>query len=164
MRKPHEATLRHLLTQARYEVLPTRTIVAQVLAAVPRSVPVTVTASPSMGLERTVETAERLAAEGYSVVPHLAARMVHGRSELAELATRLTSAGITSVFVPGGDADPAGDYKDALSLLEDLTELGSPFAEVGVTGYPESHPKIHDDLTVQSMWTSGGMRRTSSAT
>ncbi len=59
---------------------------------------------------------------------------------------------MTGIFVPGGDADPAGDYKDALSMLEDLAALGNPFAEVGVTGYPESHPKIHDDLTVQSMW------------
>ena len=56
------------------------------------------------------------------------------------------------MFVPGGDAEPAGDYPDALALLEDLAALGSPFAHVGITGYPESHPTIHDDLTVQSMW------------
>jgi len=78
--------------------------------------------------------------------------MVSGRAELAELVARLGAAGIGNVFVPGGDADPVGDYHDAVSLLEDLTALGSPFADVGVTGYPESHPKIHDDLTVQSMW------------
>ena len=29
---------------------------------------------------------------------------------------------------------------------------GRPFAHVGITGYPESHPTITDDLTVQSMW------------
>ena len=23
---------------------------------------------------------------------------------------------------------------------------------MGIAGYPESHPTIHDDLTVQSMW------------
>ena len=78
--------------------------------------------------------------------------MVSGRSELAELVDRLQAAGITNVFVPGGDADPVGDYRDALTMLEDLTSLGSPFADVGVAGYPESHPTIHDDLTVQSMW------------
>lgn len=152
MRNKDRATVRRLLTHARYEVLPTKTIEDKVLEHIPTSVPVTVTASPSMGLERTVETAERLAKQGYTVVPHLAARMVHGRSELEELVDRLGSAGITNIFVPGGDADPAGDYKDALSLLEDLTAIGSPFADVGVTGYPESHPTIHDDLTVQSMW------------
>ena len=56
------------------------------------------------------------------------------------------------MFVPGGDAEAVGDYPDALALLEDLRDLGSPFAHVGITGYPESHPTIHDDLTVQSMW------------
>ena len=54
--------------------------------------------------------------------------------------------------MPGGDAEPAGDYLDALALLEDLALLGRPFSHVGITGYPESHPSIHDDLTVQSMW------------
>ena len=65
---------------------------------------------------------------------------------------RLLGKGISRVFVPGGDADPAGDYPDALALLQDLHDLGSPFAHVGITGYPESHPTINDDLTVQSMW------------
>ena len=56
------------------------------------------------------------------------------------------------MFVPAGDADPVGDYRDALGLLEDLAELGAPFEHIGITGYPESHPSIHDDVTVQSMW------------
>ena len=86
------------------------------------------------------------------MVPHLAAKMITGRAQLEELVARLGEAGITGVFVPGGDAEPAGDYPDALSMLEDLTALGSPFKDVGVAGYPESHPTIHDDLTVQSMW------------
>jgi methylenetetrahydrofolate reductase (NADPH) len=30
--------------------------------------------------------------------------------------------------------------------------MGRPFARIGITGYPESHPKIHDDVTVQAMW------------
>ena len=152
MRNTDRATLRRLLSHARYEVLPTASTEEKVVDVVPRSVPVTITASPSRGLEQTLATAERLAAQGYSVVPHVAARMVSGRSELEEIVARLGAAGITSVFVPGGDAETVGDYPDALALLEDLTALGSPFAHVGVAGYPESHPTIHDDLTIQSMW------------
>lgn len=152
MRNKERSTVRRLLTHARYEVLPTGTIEEKVLAAVPTEVPVTVTASPSMGLLRTVEVAERLAAQGYDVVPHLAARMVSGRAELEELTERLVAAGVTNVFVPGGDAQSVGDYPDALAMLEDLTAMGAPFKDVGVPGYPESHPTIHDDLTIQSMW------------
>jgi methylenetetrahydrofolate reductase (NADPH) len=145
-------TMVRLLEHARYEVLPTASTEDKVLTHLPRERTVTVTASPSKGLEATLDLSERLAAHGYVVVPHLAARMVSGRAELAEIAERLCSTGISRVFVPGGDADAVGDYPDALALLEDLKELGSPFAHVGITGYPESHPTIHDDLTVQSMW------------
>jgi methylenetetrahydrofolate reductase (NADPH) len=146
------ATLVRLLENARYEVLPTASTEEKVLEHVPRDRTITVTASPSKGLEATLDLAERLTGHGYPTVPHLAARMVSGRAELAEIAERLRGKGITSVFVPGGDAEAVGAYPDALALLEDLRDLGSPFAHVGITGYPESHPTIHDDLTVQSMW------------
>ena len=78
--------------------------------------------------------------------------MVRDRAELSEICDRLTGKGITKVFVPAGDADPPGGYPDSLSMLEDLADLGRPFAHVGITGYPESHPTISDDLTIQSMW------------
>ena len=110
------------------------------------------TASPSKGLESTLELAERLTTHGYTAVPHLAARMVRDRAELGEICARLTSQGIDKVFVPGGDADLPGEFPDALSMLEAINELGAPFSHVGITGYPESHPTISDDLTIQAMW------------
>jgi methylenetetrahydrofolate reductase (NADPH) len=146
------ATVVRLLEHARYEVLPTPSIEDKVLEHVGKDVPLTVTASPGKGLEATLELTERLTVHGYTAVPHLAARMVRDKAELAEVAQRLTSQGIDAVFVPGGDADPPGDYPDALSLLEEIAALGSPFGHVGIAGYPESHPTISDDLTVQSMW------------
>lgn len=145
-------TMLRLLERARYEVLPTATTEEKVLASVPVGHEITVTASPSKGLESTFALAESLQAQGYAAVPHLAARMISGRSELSEICDRLLAAGINRVFVPGGDAEPAGDYRDALSLLMDLHELGQPFVYVGITGYPESHPTISDDLTIQAMW------------
>jgi len=150
--KATAATIIRLLEHARYEVLPTASTEDKLLEHVPRDRTITVTASPGKGLGATLDMAERLTGHGYLVVPHLAARMVTGRAELAEIAARLTGKGIHQIFVPGGDAEPAGDYPDALALLEDLAALGHPFAHVGITGYPESHPTINDDLTVQAMW------------
>ena len=141
-----------LLQHTRYEVLPTATIEEKLLASVPVERTITVTASPSKGLEPTLDLAERLTGHGYVAIPHLAARMVRDRAELVEIAERLQGKGITRIFVPGGDADPPGAYPDALSMLEDLATLETPFEHIGITGYPESHPTINDDLTIQSMW------------
>jgi methylenetetrahydrofolate reductase (NADPH) len=154
LRNKSQATLLgRLVASARYEVLPTPSVEEKVLAHVGVDRTLTVTASPAKGLEATLALAERLRTHGYHVVPHLAARMVRDRAELEEICARMRAAGVHTVFVPGGDQNPpAGEFHSALDLLEALTALGRPFADVGITGYPESHPTISDDLTVQSMW------------
>ncbi|MEV5959800.1 5,10-methylenetetrahydrofolate reductase [Streptomyces sp. NPDC051987] len=145
--------LRALLTRVRYEVLPARATEEKVLAHVPRDVVVTVTASPAKGLEPTLALTERLSAHGYRVVPHVPARLLRDDTHLKDVTERLRTAGVDDLFVPAGDADPpAGPYQGALPVLRRLTELGRPFARTGITGYPESHPLIHDDLTIQAMW------------
>ncbi|MEU4878577.1 5,10-methylenetetrahydrofolate reductase [Streptomyces sp. NPDC021608] len=145
--------LRTLLDHVRYEVLPATATEDKVLAHVPRDVVVTVTASPVKGLEPTLDLTARLAAHGYRVVPHVPARLLRDDVHLKDVVDRLRGEGVDDVFVPAGDADPpAGPYPGALAVLRRLGELGSPFARVGITGYPESHPLIHDDLTVQAMW------------
>ncbi|CCK31778.1 hypothetical protein BN159_7399 [Streptomyces davaonensis JCM 4913] len=147
------AGLKALLHRVRYEVLPAKSTEDKVLAHVPRDVVVTVTASPVKGLEPTLDLTARLAAHGYRVVPHVPARLLRDDRHLKEVAGRLREAGVDDVFVPAGDADPpAGGFEGALPVLRRLSELGSPFARVGVTGYPESHPLIHDDVTIQAMW------------
>ena len=146
-------SLRELLSAPRYEVIPAKGTEQAVLDWVPAGMTVAVTASPVKGLEPTVELAEKLAGRGYRVVPHLAARSVASQAHLDEIVARLTACGVDDVFVPGGDAThPAGPFDGALPLLERLDELGRPFGRMGITGYPESHPKIHDDVTVQAMW------------
>lgn len=93
--------VRRLLANARFEVLPTARVQEAVATHLAPGSTITVTASPSKGLEATVALTERLAACGYDVVPHLAARMIAGRSELAEIAARLRESGVTTVFVRG---------------------------------------------------------------
>ena len=124
-----------------------------VLEHVPTDVKVTVTTSPRKGLEPTLELAEQLARGGYEVVPHLSARHVRDRSHLAELVERLRTFGATDVLVLAGDAEePAGEFGGSLPLLQALAELGNPFPEVGITGYPESHAFISDMTTIRAMF------------
>ncbi len=142
-----------MLRQPRYEVLPSASTEEMVLQWVPREVTMTVTASPARGLEATLDLTARLAAHGYRVVPHLSARLVRDDAHLADIVERLAASGIGDVFVPAGDADPpAGRFDSAISLLDRLAEMGRPFSRVGVTGYPQSHPRIGDDVTIQAMW------------
>jgi methylenetetrahydrofolate reductase (NADPH) len=147
------AGLRALLRSVRYEVLPAKVTEDKVLAHVPRDVVVTVTASPVKGLEPTLDLVTRLAAHGYRIVPHVPARLLRDDGHMKEVVDRLREAGVDDIFVPAGDADPpAGAFEGALPVLRRLTESGRPFTHVGVTGYPESHPLIHDDVTIQAMW------------
>jgi methylenetetrahydrofolate reductase (NADPH) len=142
-----------LLRAPRYEVFPGAGTEQAILEWVPRELTVTVTASPARGLEPTLDLATSLAGHGYTAVPHVTARLVRDGAHLADIVARLTAAGISDIFVPGGDADPpAGRFHSALELLEQLAEMGRPFTRVGITGYPETHPKIDDDITIQSMW------------
>ena len=58
------------------EVMPLAGVEQEVLDHVPSQLTVTVTSSPTRGIDATLSLCERLAARGYRVVPHLAARLV----------------------------------------------------------------------------------------
>jgi methylenetetrahydrofolate reductase (NADPH) len=141
-----------LLRNPRYEIFPTDGIHELVARHVPRDVTITVTASPRRGLPATVQLAIRLARLGYTAIPHISARLVRDRAELSQILDAIRPAGIRNIFVIAGDArEPAGEFSDALSLLTALPH-DHGLTDVGVTGYPESHPFIHDDVTIQAMW------------
>lgn len=130
-----------------YEVIPFKRTEEAVLACVPRGVPLTVTASPAKGQDATVDLAVRLAGHGYAVAPHLSARLVRDRAHLAEIVGRCRAAGITDVFVIGGDpSDTRTEFEHAHDLLVALHELAHGFTEIGIGGHPEGHPSVSDDV------------------
>jgi len=140
------------LRSPKYEVIPLPGIEDQVVEHVPKHVRLTVTASPKKGIESTLELAERLSGEGFGVAPHLSARLIRDRAELGEILARLREADIRDVFVVAGDApEPAGEFEGSGALLGAMDEIGHGLEEVGITGYPESHPLISDEVTIQAM-------------
>jgi methylenetetrahydrofolate reductase (NADH) len=142
-----------LLERPRYEVIPLAGVEDDVLAHVPRDVKVTVTVSPRLGLGATLELSERLAAHGFEVVPHLSARLVRDEAHLRELLDHIKGMGVRDLFVVAGDAkEPAGRFAGAAPLLAAMAELGHDLAQIGITGYPESHPSISDDETIRAMF------------
>jgi methylenetetrahydrofolate reductase (NADH) len=147
------AVLVELLRRPRLEVMPLDGIEEEVIARVAPELKVTVTSSPTKGVEATLALAERLAAHGYTVVPHLAARLVADRAHLREVLARLADLGVREVFVVAGDIrQPAGEFEGAAALLAAMADVGHDLEEIGITGYPESHAFISDETTIQAMF------------
>jgi methylenetetrahydrofolate reductase (NADPH) len=141
------------LERPRYEILRLTGITDNVVAHVPPANKITVTASPSRGLEATLQVVESLASRGYVAVPHLSARLMRDKGHLEEVMLRLQAAGVREVFVIAGDArQQTGQFADAAGLLAAMGELRERFREIGISGYPESHQFISDEATIEAMF------------
>jgi methylenetetrahydrofolate reductase (NADPH) len=148
----HAARVADLLRGSRYEVIPLDGIEENVVTHVPPDLTLTVTASPTRGLEPTLDLVARLAGHGYEVVPHLSARLVRDAAHLEEIVARLREVGVRDVFAVGGDAEePHGVFEGAPALLDALAELDHPFERIGIAGYPESHPFLDDETTMTAL-------------
>jgi len=124
-----------------------------VIAHVPTEIKVAVTSSPRRGIEATLRLCEELASAGFQVAPHLAARLVRDEKHLEEILGRLVRIGVGDLFVIAGDVDvPAGRFAGATALLAQMAELEHGIRDVGISGYPESHPFISDETTIQVMF------------
>ena len=125
----------------RVEIIPGPGIVDQLQKHLPAPATVTITCLPHHGAEETVTLAVRLAELGYRAVPHLAARSLTSRGQLAGFLTRLQTAGVSDIFVIAGDGDPgAGPYAWSGALMEDTASMGSGFFTLGTAAYPEGRP------------------------
>jgi len=140
-----------LLESARFELMPFESFDEEI-DHLPAGATVAITCSPQLGIDRTIDKAEMATEAGFEVSPHVAARYVEDRDHLEEIARRLTEAGITDIFVPGGDREePAGEFESAYELLSALDSMPYEFEEVGITGYPEGHDFLDQETLRESM-------------
>ncbi len=142
--------MKRLLENAAFELIPMKATLEKA-RALPAGTTVTITASPVKGMSATVELAEEFVAMGLDVIPHVSARLTKSKGELEEIVGRLREIDVSEIFVVGGDADDPGDFFDAMELIRHLDTLDHPFTRIGVTGYPEGHPNIGDDLLIQAL-------------
>jgi methylenetetrahydrofolate reductase (NADPH) len=138
----HDAR-RRLIENARYEVVPLKSLHAQI-PHLPAGCSVSVTCSPTKGIEPTLELSAELNGAGHHAVPHIAARLVEGREHVEKIAARINEHDITEIFVVGGDPDPVGPYSDGVSLMRDLLPLCQTVRTVGFPAYPDHHTVIAD--------------------
>jgi methylenetetrahydrofolate reductase (NADH) len=132
-----------LVATPKFELIPLSNA-AEKAEGLPPSAVVTVTASPTHGIEATLDLAETMAGRGHVVVPHLSAHMIRDATHLDEVIARCRAAALTRAFIVGGDAKDKGAFHDGLMLLRALDERGHPFTEIGVPSYPEGHVAVDD--------------------
>ncbi len=113
------------------------------LSHLPHGARVAITSSVKLGgPDETLKWAECTAAAGYTAVPHIAARSVESENHLDELLGRAARAGITELFVVGGDAKYEPKklvYPDGFSLLEAIVGHNQCPEDIGIPGYPRGH-------------------------
>jgi methylenetetrahydrofolate reductase (NADPH) len=152
-----DATVSALVATANLEVIPLIGAQEKVLAA-PAGTTITITCSPKFGLERSLEHITSAVQAGYSVVPHLAARMVSTDRDLREFVARICDMGVTDLYVIGGDGnEPAGPYEEASDILEALRDFDHGLTRLGVGCYPEGHPNIPDEKLFDALRRKQGM-------
>ncbi|MFC3300783.1 methylenetetrahydrofolate reductase [Arthrobacter agilis] len=134
------------------EVIPGEALLERLLTHLPAPVTVSVTCLPHHGPQEAVQTAVGLADAGYTAIPHLAARSVTDRRALAGYVHQCLDAGITEVFVIGGDRpEAAGPYAWSGALMQDIADLSGGGLRMGIAVYPEGHPATDDGELVATL-------------
>ncbi len=134
-----DPAVRRVAQHTVHELVPLKNLEAQ-LAHLPAGARVSVTCSPTKGIEATLDLAAKLQADGLVPTPHLAARLVRDPAHVRDIADRLRGEGFAEAFVIAGDPEqPAGPYEGAAAFIEALLGEAHGLSRIGVSGYPDGH-------------------------
>lgn len=127
-----------LLSHANFEVFPSESVGQEVISAFRGTgKKVSVTSSPSLPAEATLDIVEELLDSGIRAVPHIAAHTIKDRDHLRRIAGRLNEHNVNEIFVVTGDGERIGDYGSSLRVIEDLGTFEPGVKKVGIAGHPE---------------------------
>ena len=128
------------------EVMPrTAEKVEDFRALLPRGTRVYIAHIEGTPIDDMVATAKRIAREGFDVMPHFPARIIHSKATLANWIARYQGeAGVKqALLLGGGVSTPAGDFDSSMQILE--TGLFDGFERLHVAGHPEGNKDIDRD-------------------
>ncbi len=116
----------------------------EVAALLPKDSCVYIPSLPGLPLSRTLEMVAALRAAGLDPVPHVSARRILDRQEFRKFLRQCVEEhAVHRVLVIGGDEPKAkGPYNDSLDVLREGVLAEAGIREIGVSGYPEGHPRI----------------------
>ena len=141
-------SLKDFLGDFSIEVMPrTASKIESFTEILPQSTRIYIAHIEGVPIEEMVETAKRLASEGFNVMPHFPARIIKDKSMLDDWINRYQGeAGIEqALLLAGGVSKPHGDYENSMQLVE--TELFEKynFKHLHFAGHPEGNKDIDSD-------------------
>lgn len=146
--RPAHETLAELLDNASIEItLREAPALAEAAGLLAAGTCVYVPSLPARSLQLSLPLLADIHARGLDPVPHVAARRLPARAELAGfLAQAVSQHGVHRVMLIGGDEDrPLGPWRDSVELLASGVLQEAGVREIGIAVYPEGHPKITQD-------------------
>ena len=154
MNNPSEAVCKRILEDlenAYMEIIPVPGIEERLGTLQPNK-HLAVTCSPTKGVDETIKLTEKLIAQGFQVIPHIAAKCVSGEKHLETIVKRLDALSVESIFVPGGDRpEPIGEFNNAYDLLKALQKSGHNIKKIGIAAHPEGHPDINEKILMEAL-------------
>ncbi|SPF80350.1 5,10-methylenetetrahydrofolate reductase [Pseudoprimorskyibacter insulae] len=139
------AALHAFLKDYSIEVMPrTASKVEDFRALLPEGTRVYIAHIEGTPIEDMVETAARLAKDGFDVMPHFPARIIKDQATLADWIARYQGeAGVKqALLLAGGVAEPHGDFHCSMQLMETGLFDKAGFTRLHVAGHPEGNKDI----------------------
>ncbi|MBX2856736.1 MAG: methylenetetrahydrofolate reductase [Rhodobacteraceae bacterium] len=126
------------------EVMPrTAAKVADFKAILPPETRVYIAHIDGTPIEEMLSTAERLANDGFAVMPHIPARIIADKAELENWIERYSDLGVSQALLLGGGVSaPKGDFADSMQLIETGLFDKYGFTRLHVAGHPEGNRDI----------------------
>lgn len=127
------------------EILPrTAANVLDFRALLPAGTRVYIAHIDGVPIRHMVETAARLTLEGFTPMPHFAARRIRDAAMLADWIARYQGEADVkeALVIGGGDAAPRGDFDSAIALLKTGAFDRAGFTRLHIAGHPEGSRDI----------------------
>ena len=127
------------------EVMPRTAIkVDDFRAILPKGTRVYIAHIEGTPIDEMVSTAARLNAEGFDVMPHFPARIIHDQTMLADWIARYQGEANVdqALLLAGGVTKPHGDYHSSMQLMESGEFDKAGFKRIHVAGHPEGNRDI----------------------
>jgi len=121
-----------------------------------------VTFLPGSDFAGTLQVTKRIIDEGFTPIPHLAARSMPSKAFFEDNVKALADLGVEHVLcIAGGVKDPLGPFSDTMQLLDTGVLDAAGMKTIGVAGHPEGSPDMSDEAIWEAVkWKNAFNQRT----